>query len=132
MDRCIDRYLDGRMERDRQTHRQIFCGLILSSVWPWHWISLWQSLTEHSIPNENFLNFQLQDLIGVFWMKEMQGSSFMCPYLRALVSLNTLGVPLVCSAAKSADERSLPGWRSGLLWVKCDIKCWASCQYLCP
>ena len=73
MDGWIDIWMDGWRETDRETDTHILWTNFIICTWPWHWIPLWQSLTEHSIPSANFLNFQLQDLIGVFWMKGNAG-----------------------------------------------------------
>ena len=123
------------MERDRQRHTQtdILWTNFIICTWPWHWIPLWQSLTEHSILNANFLNFQLQDPIGVFWMKGNAGKQL---YVSIMESICLFEYSWGATAVFYSE---ISWWKTParvevriFLWVKCDLKCWASCEYLCP
>ena len=145
MDKWIDGYLltdgwiDGEREReterhpDRQTDRDILWTNLITCIWPWHWIPLWQSLIEYRVPNANFLNFQLPDLIRVSWPKGNAGKQLYVSIMESIcLREHSLGATVMFCSEISWWKISARVEVKVFLWVKCDIKCWASCEYLSP
>lgn len=110
MYRQIFGWTDGERQTDTQTDilwtNFIICLALTLNI------SLAESdRTQH--PKWEFSEFSAPGSDRCFLDEGKCREAALCVHNGEHLSLNTLGVPLVCSAAKSADERSLPGWRSG-------------------
>lgn len=90
------------------TYIRLFCGLVFSTIF--------HPDTEYllgRVLNAHFLEFELLDKNIVSWTKGHTGKQLYASTCIAFVSMNTLWAPLLCYPVKSADETSLPVWRSG-------------------